>query len=56
MSFEIYLKKEIQNEISQYVHDINKCVKVPNCTITNGYVKISNYWVPLSNILFIKEV
>lgn len=56
MSFVIYLKKEIQNEISTYISEVSKIITVSNLNISDGLLKKGNYYIPIEHILFIKEV
>ncbi len=55
MAFEIYLKKEMGNEISYYVN-VGKMFTVATLDINYGLLKKGSYQIPLSHILFIKEV
>ena len=50
MSFEIHLRQEIANEVG------HKVVTVENLSVENGYIVVGSYYVPLTNILFVKEV
>jgi hypothetical protein len=50
MSFEIYLRQQIANEVGR------KVVTVESLTVENGYIQVNNYFVPLVNILFVKQI
>lgn len=56
MSFEIYLKKEIGNEIGYILGEGFKTVTVSTLDISDGLLKKGSYYVPVEHILFIKEV
>jgi len=63
MAFEIYLKKGLQNEIAVYMEylttpdpNVTKRIEVPALNINNGLLKLGDYQIPLTNILFIKEI
>lgn len=57
MPFEIYIKKEIANEISQIVEEVNRDkIVVATLDITYGLLTKGNYKIPLNHILFIKEI
>jgi len=56
MPFEIVIRKEIQNEISQYLDELPKKIIVANYTINNGLLEKAPYKIPLTHILFIKEI
>lgn len=55
MTFEIYLKKELGNDIAQYV-DVGKMFAVTTLNITDGLLKKGAYQIPIEHVLFIKEV
>lgn len=57
MPYKIYLKKEIQNEISRYKEIVNKTITVQNLpTITDDLLIKNNVRIPIQHILFIEEV
>lgn len=56
MAFEIYIKKEIQNEIAIYIDDVNKKITLQNLNISDGLLTAGSYKIPVEHILFIKEV
>jgi hypothetical protein len=57
MAFEIYIKDHIINDIQRLIdNNIDKKITVANYTITDGLLILGSYRVPLSSILFIKEV
>jgi hypothetical protein len=62
MAYEVYLKKEIQNQIVAYMEflstpdpAVSKKIEVPSLNITNGLIKLGIYQIPLEHILYIKE-
>jgi len=50
MPYEIYPNQELCNILNKSI------VTVETLTVQNGYITVGNYYVPLSNILYIKEV
>jgi hypothetical protein len=57
MPYNIYFKKEIQNEISRYKQIVNKTITVTTMpTITDGFLVKNNVRIPVCHILFIEEV
>jgi len=56
MAFEIYLKKEIGNQIGAILGEGFKVVTVASLTINDGLLKKGDYYIPVEHILFIKEV
>jgi len=50
MAFEIHLRQDIANAVGQ------KTVTVDNLTVGNGFITVGAYSVPLSNILFVKNL
>jgi len=56
MSFKIYIKKEIQNEISLYIDQISKVITVNSLNIQNGLLIKGSYQIPINDILFIEEI
>ena len=62
MAYQIYVKDEIANQIGLILTDvftvdnIFRIITVDNLTINQGVAEIGPYMLPLSNILFIKEV
>jgi len=56
MSFIIYLKDDIGNEISAILDEPIKEITVSTLSINDGLLKKGNYYIPLEHILFIKEV
>lgn len=55
MTFDIYLKKDIGNEISYRVA-VGKKFNVATVSIQDGLLKKGSYYIPVDHILFIKEV
>lgn len=56
MAFEIYLKKEIGNQIGELFTELPKKITVTTLTISDGLLKKGNYQIPIEHILVIKEV
>lgn len=56
MPYEIHLKEDYGNRISDILKIPIKKISVPTLTISNGLLQKNNYYIPLDNILFIKEV
>lgn len=56
MPYKIYLKKSIQNEISNYKQIINKVTTVNDYTVVNGFLVKNNLAIPIDHILFIEEI
>jgi hypothetical protein len=56
MPFEIILKEDIGNQIADLLKEKIKTTMVNQLTINNGLLKKGNYYIPLCNILLIKEV
>lgn len=56
MTFEIYLKKDIGNQIREFVPNVEKIISVDSLEINNGLLKKGSYYIPIEHILFIKEV
>lgn len=56
MSFDVYLKKDVSNEIANKLNEIPDKITVSSLTIVNGLLQKGNYYIPIGNILFIKEV
>jgi len=56
MAFEIYLRKELQNEIANYIDTISKKITVNTLSIQEGMLIKNPYRIPIEHILFIKEV
>jgi hypothetical protein len=52
MAFEIHLTAELYSVLD----GIGAVVTVNNLTVSNGFVSVGSYHVPLDQILFIKEV
>jgi len=55
MSFIIYLKEDIGNQISAILDEPIKEITVTTLNISDGLLKKGNYYIPLEHILFIKE-
>lgn len=55
MSFEIYLRDDIGNQISGFV-DVGKKFTVTTLDLNEGLLKKGSYRIPIEHILFIKEV
>jgi len=56
MAFRIYLKKEEGNDIVKAGIIESKIVEVSTLDYVAGSLKIGSYYLPLNNILFVKEV
>ena len=62
MTFDIYFKASEANEIAIILPDIFdldialKKINVPNITVNQGLIEIGSFSIPLTNILFIKEI
>lgn len=56
MAYLITIKKDIQNQISQYITGVNKQITVSTLEINNGLLKKGSYYIPVEHILFIEEV
>lgn len=50
MAFEIYPNQEICNMIGK------SSVTVDTVRVQNGYITVGNFYIPLSNIMYIQEV
>lgn len=62
MSYDIYFKKEIANQIGLILKDvfeldqILKKINVPSITVNQGLIEIGTYSIPVTHIIFIQEV
>jgi len=56
MVFEIYLKKEVGNNISHIIGIGIKSSNVDTLDISGGFLTKGDYRIPIQHILFIKEV
>jgi hypothetical protein len=56
MSFIIYVKKEIGNNISRYLNIPIKQFTTETLDISNGLLTKGAYKIPIEHILFIEEV
>jgi len=50
MAFEIHLRQGIANAVGQ------KTVTVDSLQVGDGFITVGAYSVPLSNILFVKQI
>jgi len=50
MPFEIYPRQEICNIIGKSI------VTVETLEVQNGYITVGNFYVPLSNIIYVKNI
>jgi hypothetical protein len=55
MTYNIYLKKEIQNEICYYLSNINKKILDVTIDFNKQIATKGSYSIPLSNVLLIEE-
>ncbi len=56
MSFKIYIRDEIGNEIHKVDAALPKVFNSANLNITDGMLVKGNYRIPVEHILFIQEV
>jgi len=56
MPYEIYIKEDILNEYNAISGGSAKVLIVPSIEVYEGFLKIGNYFVALSSVLYIKEV
>ena len=56
MPFDVYLKKDIGNQISFIIGNSVKKFSVSNIEISSGLLKKGSYQIPVEHILFIEEV
>jgi len=56
MAFEIYIKKDVGNQISNILGIGLKKFEVATLDINFGLLKKGNYQIPIEHILFVKEV
>ena len=56
MSYKIYLKDDIANEINNKIGSNVKEFTVTDLVITNGLIHKGSYSIPIQSILFIEEI
>lgn len=56
MVFEVYLKKDVGNDISNILNMGIKKFTVPSISVVDGFLEKGSYKIPISHVLFIKEV
>ncbi len=57
MSFEIYLKREVLNDINLKYQNVNNPIIVDSINLNvSGFIGINSFFIPISDILFIKNL